>query len=126
MEKSQSGLFHGAWKSRKQRGIPTFHTASTATGYSLLCGLTGSDPNRRKWLRFSPSLTAARERLTDRRVGWNRYEAALTLRTPATRQLMINKHMSIHKIINKCRFSLQRGILTVGMAQLLQPETGTT
>jgi AcrR family transcriptional regulator len=33
--------------------------------------------------------------------------------------------MSIHKI-NKCRFSLQKGILTVGMAQLLQPETGTT
>src|ERR1700692_3494409 len=38
---------------------------------------------------------------------------------------MSNKHMSIHKI-NKCRFSLQGGILTVGMAQLLQPETGTT
>jgi AcrR family transcriptional regulator len=33
--------------------------------------------------------------------------------------------MSIHKI-NKCRFSLQRGILTAGMAQLLQPETETT
>ena len=33
--------------------------------------------------------------------------------------------MSIHKI-NKCRFSLQGGILTVGMAQLLQPETETT
>jgi AcrR family transcriptional regulator len=33
--------------------------------------------------------------------------------------------MSIQKI-NKCRFSLQGGILTVGMAQLLQPETGTT
>jgi AcrR family transcriptional regulator len=33
--------------------------------------------------------------------------------------------MSINKI-NKCRFSLQRGILTVGMAQLLQPETETT
>jgi AcrR family transcriptional regulator len=38
---------------------------------------------------------------------------------------MINQHMSIHKI-NKCRFSLQKGILTVGMPQLLQPETGTT
>jgi AcrR family transcriptional regulator len=33
--------------------------------------------------------------------------------------------MSIQKI-NKCRFSPQKGILTVGMAQLLQPETGTT
>jgi AcrR family transcriptional regulator len=33
--------------------------------------------------------------------------------------------MAINKI-NKCRFSLQKGILTVGMAQLLQPETGTT
>jgi len=33
--------------------------------------------------------------------------------------------MSIHKI-NKCRFSLHGGTLTVGMAQLLQPETGTT
>ena len=33
--------------------------------------------------------------------------------------------MSIKKI-NKCRFSLQGGILTVGLAQLLQPETGTT
>ena len=38
---------------------------------------------------------------------------------------MSNKHLSINKI-NKCRFSLQGGILTVGMAQLLQPETGTT
>jgi AcrR family transcriptional regulator len=38
---------------------------------------------------------------------------------------MINKHMSIQKI-NKCRFGLQGGILTVGMAQLLQHETGTT
>jgi AcrR family transcriptional regulator len=28
--------------------------------------------------------------------------------------------------INKCRFSLQGGILTVDMAQLLQPETGMT
>jgi AcrR family transcriptional regulator len=33
--------------------------------------------------------------------------------------------MSIHKI-NKCRFSRKGGILIVGMAQLLQPETGTT
>jgi AcrR family transcriptional regulator len=33
--------------------------------------------------------------------------------------------MSIQKI-NKCRFSLQGGILKGGMAQLLQPETGTT
>ena len=33
--------------------------------------------------------------------------------------------MSIHKI-NNCRFSLSGGILNVGMAQLLQPETGTT
>jgi AcrR family transcriptional regulator len=33
--------------------------------------------------------------------------------------------MSINKI-NKCRFSLQKSILTVGMVQLLQPETGTT
>src|ERR1700722_11889148 len=38
---------------------------------------------------------------------------------------MSTKHMSIHKI-NKCRFSLQGGILISGMAQLLQPETGTT
>ncbi len=38
---------------------------------------------------------------------------------------MINKHMSFKKI-NKCRFSLQGVILTVRMAQLLQPETGTT
>jgi AcrR family transcriptional regulator len=38
---------------------------------------------------------------------------------------MINQHMLIHKI-NKCRFSLQGGILTAGMAQLLQHETGTT
>ena len=38
---------------------------------------------------------------------------------------MINQHLSIQKI-NKCRFSPQRGILTAGMAQLLQPETGTT
>src|SRR3984957_1238294 len=68
---------------------------------------------------------SARGRLTDRRVGWNRYEADSTLRNPPTRQLMINKHMSIQKI-NKCRFSLQGGILTVGMAELLQPEMGTT
>src|SRR5580704_5736983 len=33
--------------------------------------------------------------------------------------------MSINKM-NKCRFSLQKGILTVGMAQLLQSDTGTT
>jgi AcrR family transcriptional regulator len=33
--------------------------------------------------------------------------------------------MSIQKI-NKCRFGVQEGILTVGMAQLLQPETETT
>src|SRR6202140_737945 len=38
---------------------------------------------------------------------------------------MSNKHMSIHKI-NKCRFSLQGGILTAGMAQVLQPETEAT
>src|SRR3984957_14414478 len=38
---------------------------------------------------------------------------------------MSTKHMSIHKI-NKCRFSLQGVSLIVGMAQLLQPETGTT
>jgi AcrR family transcriptional regulator len=38
---------------------------------------------------------------------------------------MNNKHLSIHKI-NKCRFSLLGGILTIGMAQLLQTETGTT
>jgi AcrR family transcriptional regulator len=41
------------------------------------------------------------------------------------RQLMINQHMSIQKI-NKCRFNRQGGILAVGMAQLLQSETGTT
>jgi AcrR family transcriptional regulator len=33
--------------------------------------------------------------------------------------------VSIQKI-NKCRFSVQEGILTVGMAQILQPETETT
>jgi AcrR family transcriptional regulator len=38
---------------------------------------------------------------------------------------MINQHLSIQKM-NKCRFRLQGGILSVGMAQLLQPETGTT
>src|ERR1700681_3764848 len=38
---------------------------------------------------------------------------------------MSTQHMSIKKK-NKCRFSLQGGTLTVGMAQLLQPETGTT
>ena len=38
---------------------------------------------------------------------------------------MINQHMLTQKI-NKCRFSLQGGILTVGMAQLLQHETETT
>jgi AcrR family transcriptional regulator len=38
---------------------------------------------------------------------------------------MSNKHMLIHKI-NKCRFSLPGGILTVAVAQLLQPDTGTT
>src|ERR1700682_5624292 len=68
---------------------------------------------------------SARGRLTDRRVDWNRYVAALTLRIPPTRQLISNQHLSIHKI-NKCRFSLPGGILIVGMAQLLQPETGTT
>src|SRR5260370_1669995 len=46
-------------------------------------------------------------------------------KNPPVRQLIINQHLSIKKI-NKCRFSLQGGILTVGMAQLLQPETGTT
>src|ERR1700683_945568 len=53
---------------------------------------------------------SARGRLTDRRVGWNRYGAESTWRIPPTRQLITNKHMSIHKI-NKCRFSLQGGIL---------------
>jgi AcrR family transcriptional regulator len=39
---------------------------------------------------------------------------------------MINQHMSIKKI-NKCRFSLEEvSLLRVGMAQLLQAETGTT
>src|ERR1700681_1853839 len=38
---------------------------------------------------------------------------------------MSTQHMSIQKI-NKCRFSLQGGILEVGMAQLLEPESGTT
>jgi len=57
VEKSKSRLFHLAWKSRKKRGIPTFHTASTAAGYSFLGGLTGSDPNRRNWLPLSPALT---------------------------------------------------------------------
>ena len=32
VEKSKSRLFHLAWKSRNNRGIPTFHTASTAAG----------------------------------------------------------------------------------------------
>ena|SRR6516165_8653807 len=41
----------------QKRGIPTFHTASTATGYSFLGGLTGADPNRRNWLPLSPALT---------------------------------------------------------------------
>src|SRR5262249_12777837 len=59
MEKSKSRLFHLAWKSRKKRGIPTFHTASTAAGYFLLDGLIGSDPNRQKWLPLSPALTGA-------------------------------------------------------------------
>jgi hypothetical protein len=58
VEKSKSRLFHLAWKSRKKRGIPTFHTASTAAGYSFLNGLTGSGPNRRNWLPLSPALTA--------------------------------------------------------------------
>src|SRR6516162_11447538 len=44
----------------QKRGIPTFHTASTATGYSFLGGLTGADPNRRNWLPLSPALTASR------------------------------------------------------------------
>src|SRR5467141_3446951 len=68
---------------------------------------------------------SARGRRTDRRVGWNRYGATLALRIPPTRHMISKQHMSIHKI-NKCRFSLQGGILNVGMAQLLQPETGTT
>ena len=39
--------------------------------------------------------------------------------------MISNRHVLIHKI-NKCRFSLPGGILTVGMAELLQPETETT
>jgi hypothetical protein len=35
VEKSKSRLSHPAWKSRKPRGIPTFHTAPAATGDSL-------------------------------------------------------------------------------------------
>ena len=57
VEKSKSRLFHLAWKSRKKRGIPTFHTASTTAGYSFLGGLTGADPDRRNWLPLSPALT---------------------------------------------------------------------
>jgi len=45
----------------KKRGIPTFHTASTAAGYSFVSGLTGSDPHRRNWLPLSPALTAGAE-----------------------------------------------------------------
>jgi hypothetical protein len=59
VEKSKSRLFHLAWKSRQKRGIPTFHTASTAAGYSFLVGLTGSDRKRREWLPLSLALTAA-------------------------------------------------------------------
>jgi hypothetical protein len=36
------------------------HTASTATGVLFACGLTGSDANRRKWLRFSLASTLTR------------------------------------------------------------------
>jgi len=59
VEKSNNRLFHLAWKSRKERGISTFHTASTATGYSLLGGLYGSGLFRLKWLCFSPAPTQA-------------------------------------------------------------------
>ena len=63
MEKSKSRLFHLAWKSRKKRGIPTFHTASTAAGYSLLGGLMAPTPtggigslSRRRlhWIVYQP------------------------------------------------------------------------
>src|ERR1700682_2451746 len=67
---------------------------------------------------------SARGRLTDRRVDWNRYVAALTLRNPPTRQLMNNQHLSIQKI-NKCRLVCKE-YLTVRVDQLLQPESGTT
>ena len=40
---------------------------------------------------------SVRERLTGRKVGWNRYEAVSTLRIPPTRQLISNQHMSIQK-----------------------------
>jgi hypothetical protein len=41
-------------------GVLTFHTASTAAGYSLPDGLIGSDPNRQKWLPLSTALIGVR------------------------------------------------------------------
>src|SRR5215469_17565755 len=55
--KVQKQTFPSRLEIPQKRGIPTFHTASTAAGHSFLSGLTGSDPNRRNWLPLSPALT---------------------------------------------------------------------
>src|SRR5215469_8417889 len=60
--KVQKQTFPSRLEIPQKRGIPTFHTASTAAGHSFLSGLTGSDPNRRNWLPLSPALTQIREK----------------------------------------------------------------